>query len=265
VHGGAVAALFYRLALPRPPVRLRLHLPRGVPTGTRLDLTTGSAGREARLALAQGERRLAEAALLRDPGPPPGREALAGLWPGAGAPAGATDGHPEEGGGMVPRTRTCLACGLANPLSAGVHLAYDPRRVFCEYDPLPAYAGPAGSPHPALASILLDELGWWLGALRLAECGVTTELDLTMWRDLPAGPLRLVGDRSVAVPAEDDARGRFVRAEGYLLSSDGDPVAHAAVRFAGSPAYTRRLLGPFLETTDILSLQRLFPRARPPG
>ena len=32
VHGGAVAGLFYRVTTPRPPVRLRMELLRGVVT-----------------------------------------------------------------------------------------------------------------------------------------------------------------------------------------------------------------------------------------
>ena len=67
VHGGAVAGLFYRVTTPEPPVRLRMELLRGVPTETPLQLTTGSAGKVARLALGQGDRRLAAAELARGP------------------------------------------------------------------------------------------------------------------------------------------------------------------------------------------------------
>src|SRR5262245_3419327 len=65
-HGGAVAAVFHRLTLPRPPVALRVELTRGVPTATPLGLRTGSAGATARLALTQGQRSLAEATLHRE-------------------------------------------------------------------------------------------------------------------------------------------------------------------------------------------------------
>src|SRR5262245_10672876 len=65
VHGGAVAALLYRVTAPRPPARIRLDLLRGVPTETPLRLTTGSTGPVARLGLAHQDRRLAEAELAR--------------------------------------------------------------------------------------------------------------------------------------------------------------------------------------------------------
>src|SRR5262249_9611888 len=70
-HGGAVAALFHRLTLPRPPVAMHVQLLRGVPTATALGLRTGSAGTTARLALLQGERSLAEATLSREGLTPP--------------------------------------------------------------------------------------------------------------------------------------------------------------------------------------------------
>jgi len=53
-----------------------------------------------------------------------------------------------------------------------------------------------------------------------------------------------------------------VRAQGWLLADDGRPLAVAEVRFAGSVAYTKRLIQPFLETTSAESFFRLFPRAR---
>ena len=65
-HGGAVAAVFHRLALPRVPVELRVELLRGVPTATPLGLRTGSSGATARLALHQGDRPLAQATLRRE-------------------------------------------------------------------------------------------------------------------------------------------------------------------------------------------------------
>ena len=65
-----------------------------------------------------------------------------------------------------------------------------------------------------------------------------------------------------AVRPDHDPRGRYVRAQGCLLTPDGVPLAACEVRFAGSAAYTRRLLQPFLETTDPEILFRLFPNAR---
>ncbi len=250
VHGGAVAALFYRLTLPRTPVHLRMDLLRGVPTDTPLRLTTGSEGQTARLALDQDDRRLAEATLSREGLPPIDPVPVRTAW-----------STTPVAQGEIPGTRTCLACGSANPLGLGVRFLYNERWLWREYTPPPGYRARDGCAHPALATIMLDELGWWLGALAQGECGVTTEVAITVVRPLPFGPLLVVGDRD-AVRTDGDPRGRYCRASGFLLTIDGELLAVGDVRFAGSRAYTRRLLRPFLEVTGLETLAGLFPSAR---
>ena len=251
VHGGAVAALFYRVTTPQPPVRIRMDLLRGVPTETPLRLTTGSAGAVARVGLAHEERRLAEAELVRlDPPPAVDAAPLVAAWR---ARVG------EEA--TLPRTATCLACGSANPLGLALTIRTTAHFLWCEVAPPEHYRAANGLLHPALATIGLDELGWWLGALAQGECGVTTEVVVTVLRPLPFAPVLLLADRD-AIQADDDPRGRYVRARTWLLAADGRPLAVADVRFAGSPAYTKRLLQPFLETTSAESFFRIFPRAR---
>jgi hypothetical protein len=249
VHGGAVGALCLRLALPRPPFRLRLDLQRGVPTETPIRFTSGSAGTEAQLAFFQGDRLLAEGRLSRETGP----DAVP-------APVRAARAARPTPRGEMPGTATCLACGSANPIGLGVRFQYDDRLVWREVTPPAGYRGKDGATHPALAPILLDELGWWMGALAQRECGVTTEVAITVHRALPWGPVLAVGDRT-AIRADDDPRGRYCRVTGYLLGPDGALLATGEVRFAGSRAYTRRLLQPFLETTSLEALSALFPGA----
>jgi hypothetical protein len=248
-HGGAVAAVFHRLALPRPPVEMRVELLRGVPTATPLALRTGSSGTTARLALHQGDRALAEATLRREGLAPPDIAPLRTRW--------ALD-HPELD--EVPGTATCLACGTANPLGLGVRFWVTDRFVWRECLPPATYRTREGT-HPALALILLDELGWWLGALAQQECGVTTDVRITLLGTLPFAPLLVLGDRATA-RTDTDPRGRYCRAAGALFGPDGTLLATAEVRFAGSRAYTRRLLEPFLATTPLETLARWFPSAR---
>jgi hypothetical protein len=250
VHGGAVAALFYRVTTPRPPARLVMSLAHGVPTETPLTLETGSAGARARLALVQGERRLAEAELAREDVPPVDPRPTLAAW--RTAPEAEMD---------LPGTATCLACGSHNPLGLGVRFHANARFLWRHYTPRESYRSADGGLHAALVPIMLDELGWWLGALAQGECGVTTEVAVSVFRRLPFAPLLVVGDRA-AVRRDEDPRGRYARAEGFLLTADGALLAHGAVRFAGSRAYTRRLLEPFLETTDAETLYALFPSAR---
>lgn len=254
VHGGAVAALFYRVTTPRPPVRLRMELQRSVPSETPLALGTGRAGTRALLSLAQDDRRLAEAELSREDVAPADVTPTLAAWREAMPPTG-----------EVPATATCLACGSANPLGLGIRFRFNDRLLWREYTPRDTYRAADGSLHAALVTIALDELGWWLGALAQGECGVTTEVTVTVFRPLPFAPLVLIGDRALVHADADDRRGRYTRTSGILCAADGTLLARGEVRFAGSRAYTRRLLGPFLETTEAETLFRLFPAARTVG
>jgi hypothetical protein len=227
-----------------------MDLLRGVPTETPLRLSTGSEGTTARLGLAHEERRLAEAELTRIEPPPVDPAPILAAW---------RVRVGEET--TLPRTTTCLACGSANPLGLALTIRTTARFLWCEVEPPEHYRAANGLLHPAMATIGLDELGWWLGALAQGECGVTTEVVVTILRPLPFAPVLLLADRDT-MQADDDPRGRYVRARTWLLAADGGPLALADVRFAGSPAYTKRLLQPFLETTSAESFFRIFPRAR---
>ena len=134
------------------------------------------------------------------------------------------------------------------------------RFLWREYLPPATYRTRDGA-HPALALILLDELGWWLGALAQQECGVTTDIRITLFEPLPFAPLLILGDRA-AITTDDDPRGRYCRTAGVVLGPDERLLATAEVRFAGSRAYTRRLVEPFLATTPPETLARWFPSAR---
>jgi hypothetical protein len=248
-HGGAVAAVFHRLTLPRPPVELHVQLLRSVPISTPLVLSTGNEGATARLALTQGERRLAEATLRREGFARPDAAPLRAQW------AANHDGAEE-----VPGTETCLACGSANPIGLGVRFLANERFLWRECLPPPAYRTRRGA-HAALALVLLDELGWWLGALRQRECGVTTDVRITLLDSLPLAPLLVLGDRA-EVMSEDDPRGRYCWATGVLFAPDGTILATSQVRFAGSRVYTRRLVEPFLTASPLDELARWFPSVR---
>jgi hypothetical protein len=248
-HGGAVAALFHRLTLPRLPVELRVELLRGVPTATPLGLRTGSVASTARLALTQADRPLAEATLRREGLAPPDVGSLRARW--------AADPAVQ---GEVPGTETCLACGFTNRLGLGARFLMNDRFLWREYVPPAAYRMREAA-HPAVALILLDELGWWLGALALRECGVTTDVRITLFESLPDAPLLVLGDRTI-VGSDDDPRGRYCRTAGAVYAPDGTVLATSSVRFAGSRVYTRRLIEPFLATTPLEDLVRWFPSAR---
>jgi hypothetical protein len=196
-----------------------------------------------------GDRPVAQATLHRENLTPPDIADLRGRW-----------SADHVGGEEIPGTATCLACGSTNPLGVGIRFLVNDRFLWRECDPPAPYRLRRGA-HPALALILLDELGWWLGALAQRECGVTTEVRITLFESLPPGPLLIVGNRT-AVQKDDDPRGRYSRATGAVLGPDGAVLATADVRFGGSRAYTRRLVEPFLRNTPLDELARWFPSAR---
>jgi hypothetical protein len=113
---------------------------------------------------------------------------------------------------------------------------------------------------PGYLAIVCDELGWWLGALRQGECGVSNRLSLTLAPAAHGVPLLALGPRRLV--ASVDPKGRMWRAETFVLGADGEPVAAASVRFVGGPAFTRMMLPGFLSQEDRAAVERAFPRAR---
>jgi len=163
--------------------------------------------------------------------------------------------------GRLPGTATCLACGSANPLGLQLRFEYNDRFVWREFEPRLPYRSPDDELHPALATVALDEIGWWLGALDQEECGVTNDITITLLSPLRPGPLLVLGDRT-AVRRGDDPRGRYSMAEAFLLTLSGAPLAVGRVRFAGSRAYTKRLLPAFVAESGE-AIYRIFPRYAP--
>ena len=176
VHGGAVAAAFHRLTLPRPPVALRVELLRGVPDG--------DAARPP-----HRQRRRNRAALA-----PPGRPAARrGHSPprrdhGAGRPVPPDrvgDGQRRPGGGAG--YRDVRGVRLDEPAGARRPLPLERPIPLARVRSAPDLSRARAGTHPALALILLDELAWWLGALAQQECGVTTDVHVTLFDRAPPG------------------------------------------------------------------------------
>lgn len=248
VHGGGTAAFFLHAAglPPGGPARLSVALARSVPVESPLEV-----GREAgpdgiRLALRQRERLLAQGVVSAGDAP----LGTAGIWEAWRA--------ARTSVGWLPGTATCLACGSANPLGLQLRFEHNDRFVWRSFEPRPPYLHPNGEPHPALATVALDEIGWWLGALDQGECGVTNDLAATLLSPLRPGPLLVLGDRT-AVRRENDPRGRYSWAEAVLLTLSGEPLAVGRVRFAGSRAYTKRLLPAFVADSGE-AIYRIFRR-----
>lgn len=193
-----------------------------------------------------------------------GREALEVLGAGSRAPTSAkvrsTDtADPSD---EVPGTAMCLACGLHNPVGLRLRFRVHPDFVWRRLSPPPHFCDTGGALFHAFACVALDEIGWWLGALRFGGCGLTTRLRL-VWdpaaaasRD-PREPLFVAGARRATEPA--DARGRYWMSRASLLTPGGRCIASARVLFAGSHAYTRAMLEDLAAASERAAITRVFP------
>lgn len=257
-HGGGVAALFWELARPlipperAYPIRVALLIQRNVDVGVPLGITAqrprGQPQFEA--TIAKGERLLAQARVQWGPEVTvggPGEEPLM---------ASATSSDSWE----IPGNAMCLACGSRNPVGLRIRFRYTDEAAGRLYRPRPPHQWERGEIYPGCFFVGLDELAWWLGALRMGEAGVTTDIGITLLAPHPFGePILFAGTRSQV--ASVDPRHRIWRVQAWALAKSGRPLAHANVLFAGSRAYTKRLVQSLLEGSTRESIRRIFPGA----
>ena len=261
-HGGGTTAIFFELlrmlagesrgaALIPRPVRIDVTLHKPIPLGVPLaaEILAGGPGWVGRIA--REGKLIAEAAIRPGAPPLPGPPAKdRRTWE-------ASLGEPLP----VPAYEFCLGCGLKNPRGAQVRFDYDADWMWKRLAPLPHFRSADGSLVPAFHTIVCDELGWWLGALRQGECGLSSRFSVTLGPPTPhAMPLIAVGSRSAL--STTDPRGRFWQAPVSILTEDWQPVAAAEVQFAGSKVFTRMMLSRFLWSDDLEPVRRAFPRYR---
>jgi hypothetical protein len=131
--------------------------------------------------------------------------------------------------------------------------------VWKRLSPQPHFRCGDGALSPSFHIIVGDELGWWMGALRQGECGLSSRLTVTLGETVPFGTkLLALGPR--ASVRTTDPKGRLWQTQAMILSSDWKPVASAEVEFAGSRAFSKVMLPKFIRGEDLASLQRAFPR-----
>ena len=249
-HGGGVLAAFDQVAArwlnaAGAARMMKAQIQKSIPLQTSLPLTVEASGGTVALTLGDDGKPLARAIVSLAPsGPAP-------TWNGWSGP-------PEKSLGF-PTARGCLACGSENPIGLRVRLRFDDRWVWSEYRPSETYRTADGRIAPALFTVLLDEMAWWLGALATGEAGVTTDIHIAFHRPThPFGePLLAVGSRDrVAVT---DEKGHFWRTETAVLAADGTLLASGAIVFAGSRVYSKRLIPQLLKTNAPESLRPIFP------
>jgi len=261
-HGGGVSAMLFELlrllvgeqageAGIGRPVRVETMIHRAVPLEESLrgEVAAGEEGWVSRLL--RGDRIVAEAVIRPAPGGlPVPSEVERRRWEGA-----------MTGGFELPGYRYCLACGLENP--RGVHVRFDCSEalVWKRLVPRPHFACADGSLFHGFLTVVCDEIGWWLGALRQGECGLSSRVAVWLGGSVPAGvPLLILGPRDTVTST--DPKGRFWNTRSLVVGPDWSPVAAAEIQFAGSRAFTKTMLPHFLPGNDPTIVGRVFPRYR---
>ena len=259
-HGGGAAALLFEMVrmvagerggeavLPRP-VRIEVVLHREIPLDTPLRAEVTSGGGIWHSRILREDRPILEAEVFPSAAPPaPPQTDLRWAWEG---PRGDTF--------TVPGYELCLGCGFRNPRGAQVRFECDDHFVWKRLTPQAHFRCEDGSLFPGYHIIVGDELGWWMGALRQGECGLSSRLVVTLGNTLKHGkPLLALGPR--ASVRTSDPKGRIWQTQALILTADWQPAAAAEVEFAGSRAFSKVMLPRFIVGRDAGSLGRAFPR-----
>jgi hypothetical protein len=162
----------------------------------------------------------------------------------------------------VPGLEWCLACGSKNPIGLRLRFDYDAAYVWKQYEPRAPSRGADGRLFRGFPHIALDEIGWWLSALRAQEVGVSTRLEVTVQRRAVNGARVLLwGRRDRVIPA--DRKGRHWAAPAFLLTESGEPLAAAVVSYAASRAYAPALIPPLQAGSAAEAIRRVFPQYAP--
>lgn len=259
-HGGGVTAMLFEmvrmlrherggvLCLPRP-VRIEVVLHRGVPLGVPLvgEVVASHDAWHSRI-LREG-RPVAEAIVsaMREPLPVVSPE-IRREWEAAN-----TEAHE------VPGYQFCLGCGLRNARGAQVRFDYNERFMWKRVVPQAHFGCADGTLFHGYLCIVCDEIGWWLGALRQGECGLSNRVTVCVGHPVAHGvPLLVLGIRSAVTSS--DPRGRVWQSKAVIVTADWQPVAASEVQFVGSPAFTKTMLSGFAADENPAALWRVFPR-----
>jgi hypothetical protein len=159
----------------------------------------------------------------------------------------------------VPGYEFCLGCGFSNPRGAQIRFNFNELVVWKRLAPQAHFRSADGSLFPGYLCIVCDELGWWLGALRQGECGLSNRVVVCLGEPVGSDvPLLAVGARSAVVAS--DKKGRVWQTAVAIVTPEWKPVATAEVQFVGSRAFTKIMLSRFLPGNDPSAIRRAFPK-----
>jgi hypothetical protein len=266
-HGGSVLALFDALASSMSPRVLSGVYRRRVPLNAPLSLAIEPGDDATAFRLSDADALLVEGVVA-----PADRTAS-----GHGAP---DDGRPASGAGAaehldvaavtalaggaapitqpLPISRTCLACGIDNPLGLHAQLFIDEQLVGGIWQPGPGFRSASGDRLAPLAvTTLLDEAAFWLGAAAAGESGMTTELRVRLHPPLAFAPVYVAGRRpAVRARARDP---RYWDTAIVAFDSAGRLMASADITFVAVRGAARKLCAGLLALNPPEVLRRVFP------
>jgi acyl-coenzyme A thioesterase PaaI-like protein len=246
-HGGSVLALFDaaagRVGTRRLAGRYDKRVPLDVPL--RLRVTPDTDGAVCRLVDGEG-------APLVEGG-------VHGLSPASTSPVAVAPRLRGTSDQPLPVSRGCLVCGVDNALGLRARVVFDDEQVWAAWRPREGLHTGAGRLAPLALTALLDEVAFWLGALATGESGMTTELSITLHRDVaPAGTLVVTGDRRRVTPRPHDPR--YLETAVAAIDGDGDVIATATITFVVIRGAARRLAAALQESNPPAVVRRVFPR-----
>lgn len=237
-RGGAVAGAL--------PLRVAMALKGEFPLGAAVRVEAeGTPAATCAIRLVGGKGVIVEAMGGPPPGPPPDPQPDRPRWEAL-----------RQTSLTVPGTAGCLACGSTNPRGLFMRLEYNEAFVWKVIAPRPHFQNPDGTAFWGVAPIILDEIGWWLGALQAQEFGVTNVVDVTMYRPVPAGALIVLGNRA----GLRQLNKRTWRASAFLADPAWNVLATAEVEFAASRVYSKLLMPAFAAAGEREALRQVFPK-----
>ncbi len=168
------------------------------------------------------------------------------------------DDHEPRVSHELPVSRTCFVCGTANELGLQARFRFDDETVHTVWRAREPQYARNGSLAPVALTALLDEAAFWLGALATGESGMTTELAVTLHREIPVtGSLRVVGDRRRVVAQTGDRR--YWDTELSVLDDTGQVVATGRITFVAVRGAARKLASGMLAMNPPEIVNRVFP------
>lgn len=132
---------------------------------------------------------------------------------------------------ILPRTRSCFVCGVANPLGLNLGFSRDGFIVTARYRPRPEHAGFRDAVHGGLVATVLDEAMVWAIGVRAGCFAYSAELSVRYRRPVPPGAELVVRGEMTGRP-----RTRLLLARAELRDAAGTLLAEATGKYMPLPA-----------------------------